>query len=311
MILIVGVTGVLGRETARQLLAAGHKVRGLTRTPDKATDLKELGVEIVQGDLIDPASLKKACQGIDAVLACAHQLMGTGKYTSQAVDDEGHRALINAAKTAGVEHFVYTSAQLVSPDHPTDFYRSKAKVEAYLKASGLSYTILRPPALMEWHVHRLLGASILTTGKTTIYGAGNNPGNYMAARDVAHLAVIALTDPNMKGRIIEMGGPDNLTKNQIADMYSRFSGTKAKVSHVPVAMMKIMAPIMRRFQPVLSRLMTFSVWVDTTDQTFNADEMLREFPMELTHVEDFIREQVEKSTSEQKVELMTTTETPN
>jgi NADH dehydrogenase len=294
MILIVGVTGVLGRETARQLLATGYQVRGLTRHPDNAAELKQLGAEIVQGDLIDPASLKKACQGVDAVLVAAHQLMGTGKYKSEAVDDQGHRDLIDAAKAAGVKHFVYTSAQNASPNHPTDFFRTKAKIEAYLKASGLSYTILRPPYFMEWHVHNLLGASILTTGKTTIYGAGNNPVNYMAARNVAHLAVIALTDPKMKGCTIEMGGPENVTKNQIAEMYSRLSNKTAKVSHVPVGMMKVMAPIMRPIQPVLSRLMTLSVWTDTTDQTFDPTSMLQEFPMTLTRVEDFIREQVKK-----------------
>jgi len=158
MILIVGVTGVLGRETARQLLEAGHKVRGLTRNPSNAEDLKALGSEIFQGDLIDKASLERACMGVDAVMLAAHQLMGTGKYTSQAVDDDGHRALIDVAKAAGVKHFVYISIQKASPDHPTDFFRTKAKIEEYLKASGLSYTILRPPALMEWHVHNLLGA---------------------------------------------------------------------------------------------------------------------------------------------------------
>jgi uncharacterized protein YbjT (DUF2867 family) len=61
--------------------------------------------------------------------------------------------LIDVAKDTGVERFVYTSAQHVSPSHPTDFYRNKAKAEAHLRASGLSYTILRPPAFMEWHVH--------------------------------------------------------------------------------------------------------------------------------------------------------------
>ena len=294
MILIVGITGVLGHETARQLLSAGHPVRGLTRTPDKAEDLKQLGAEIVQGDLIDGESLRKACQGVEAVLACAHQLMGTGKYKSEAVDDEGHRSLIDAAKAAGVKHFVYTSIQHASPNHPSDFFRAKAKLEHYLKASGLSYTILRPPALMEWHVHNLLGASILSTGKTTIFGSGNNPTNFMAARDAAHLAVIALTDPRMKGCTIEMGGPDNVTKNQIAEMYGRYSGKNPKVTNVPTGMMKVMAPIMRPFQPVISRLMTLSVWGDTTDQTFNPSAMLEEFPMTLTRVEDFIREQVQK-----------------
>jgi len=294
MILIVGVTGVLGRETARQLLAAGHRVRGLTRNSANAEDLKKQGVEIVQGDLVDHASLKSACQGVEAVLASAHSLLGTGKYKSEAVDDEGHRALIDAAKAAGVKHFVYTSAQHAAPNHPTDFYRTKAKVEAYLKASGLSYTILRPPAFMEWHIHNLLGATIPTTGKTTIYGAGNNPINFMAGKDVAHLAVIALTDPKMKNRSVEMGGPDNVTKNQIAEMYSRFSGKKAKVSNVPTGMMKVMGPILKPVQPVLSRLMSLSVWVDTDKQTFDPAAMLQEFPMQLTRVEDFIREQVKK-----------------
>lgn len=291
MILIVGVTGVLGRETARQLLAAGHKVRGLTRNPASAEDLKKLGVEVVQGDLIDHASLKAACQGVDAVLASAHSLLGTGNYKSEAVDDAGHRALIDAAKAAGVKHFVYTSAQHASPSHPTDFYRTKAKVEAYLKSSGLSYTILRPPALMEWHVHNLLGATIPTTGKTTIYGAGNNPINFMAGKEVAHIAVIALTDPaRLKNRTVEMGGPDNVTRNQIAEMYARFSGKPLKKMNVPTGVMKVMGPILGPIQPVLSRLMSFSVWTDTTDQTFNPSAMLKEFPMTLTRVEDFIRE---------------------
>lgn len=296
MILIVGVTGVLGRETARQLLAAGHKVRGLTRNPASADDLKKMGVEVVQGDLIDHASLKAACQGVEAVLAAAHSLLGTGGYKSEAVDDAGHRALIDAAKAAGVKHFVYTSAQGTWEDHPTDFYRTKFQVEKYLKASGLSYTILRPPSFMEWHVHNLLGAEILKTGKATIYGAGNNPINFMAGKEVAHIAVIALTDPTrLKNRTVEMGGPDNVTRNQIAEMYARFSGKPLKKMNVPTGVMKVMGPILGPIQPVLSRLMSFSVWTDIADQTFNTSAMLKEFPMTLTRVEDFIREQVKKA----------------
>ncbi|MEW5869149.1 MAG: SDR family oxidoreductase [Chloroflexota bacterium] len=288
-ILIVGATGVLGKEATQQLLAAGHKVRAMTRDLDKGATLRAMGAEVVQGDLIDPASLKKACQGVEAVLAAAHQLMGAGKYTSEAVDDAGHRALIDAAKAAGVKHFVYTSAQHVSPDHPTDFYRAKAKVEAYLKASGLSYTILRPPAFMEWHVHNLLGATILTTGKTTIYGKGDNPINFMAGVDVARFAVLALTDPRLKNRSLDIGGPDNLSKNQVVKLYEKYAGRTARVSHVPTGMMKVMGPILRPLQPVISRLMAFSVWADTANQKFDPTAMLKEFPMTLTHVEDFVR----------------------
>lgn len=295
MILIVGVTGVLGRETARQLLAAGHRVRGLTRFPENAADVKKLGAEIIQGDLIDKNSLRSACRGVNTVMAAAHQVMGSGKYSSKAVDDEGHCALIDAAREADVKHFVYTSAQHVSPGHPTDFYRNKAKAEAHLRSSGLSYTILRPPAFMEWHVHNMLGKPILETGKATIFGSGNNPANFMAVKDVAHMVILALMDPRLKNRVLEIGGPDNITRNQIAEMYGRFSGKKPKISHVPTGMMKVMAPLLRPVQPVISRLMTFSVWGDTTPQTFNPEAMLNEFPMNLTRVEDFIREKVNET----------------
>ncbi len=287
-ILIVGSTGVLGREAARQLLVAGHKVRAMARDVEKAADLRAMGAEVIQGDLIDPESLKKACQGVDAVLAAAHQLMGTGKYTSEAVDDAGHRSLIDAAKAAGVKHFVYTSVIGVRPDHPVDFIRCKSKIETYLKSSGLSYTILRPPAFMEHHVHNLLGATIQTTGKTTIYGKGDNPVNFIAGVDVARFAVIALTDPRLKNRAIDIGGPDNLSKNDVVKLYEKYTGRKASVSHVPTGVMKVMGPILRPIQPVLSRLMAFSVWMDTCDQRFDTTAMLKEFPMPLTRVEDFV-----------------------
>jgi uncharacterized protein YbjT (DUF2867 family) len=294
MILIVGVTGVLGRETARQLLAAGHKVRGTTRNPASAEDLKKLGVEVVHGDLIDSDSLKKACQGVEQVIYAAHSLLGTGKYSSEAVDDAGTRALIDIAKAARVKHFVYLSAKDASPKHPTDFFRTKSKIEGYLKASGLSYTILRPSAFMEHHVHNLLGATIPTTGKATIYGAGNNPNNFIAGVDIARFAVLAVTDPRLKNRSIDVGGPDNVTKNQVAEMYGRFSGKTPKVTHVPTGVMKVMSPLLRPVQPVLSRLMSFSAWADTDDIRFDPSAMLKEFPMTLTRVEDFIREQVKK-----------------
>jgi nucleoside-diphosphate-sugar epimerase len=148
---------------------------------------------------------------------------------------------------------------------------------------------------MEHHVHNLLGATILTTGKTTIYGGGNNPINFIAGRDIAQLAVLALTDPRLKNCTMDVGGPDNLTKNQVAEMYLRLSGKEAKINHVPTGVMRVMAPIMHPFQPVISRLMKISIWNDTTDQVFDPASMLREFPMTLTHVEDFVREQVNKN----------------
>jgi putative NADH-flavin reductase len=149
MILIVGASGFLGRKVASLLLSQGQQVRLLVRTPAKVDDLRQRGAEIMQGDLVDPLSLRRACQGTDEVLAAAHSLLGKGRYKSEAVDDAGHRDLIDAAKKAGVAHFVHTSLLGAAPGHPIDFFRTKYRVKEYLKASSLSYTILRPSAFME------------------------------------------------------------------------------------------------------------------------------------------------------------------
>jgi uncharacterized protein YbjT (DUF2867 family) len=289
MILVVGANGFLGRESVRQLLAAGQQVRAAARVPDTVADLKQLGAEVVHADLIDPASLASACNGIDAVFVAAHSLMGVRKYASHLVDGAGHRALIDAAKAAGVKRFVYTSARGASPEHRVDFFRTKAGVEHYLARSGLGFTILRPTAFMEWHVHLLLGKSIVDSGKTTIFGSGNNPTNFIAVSDVAHFAVLALTNPQTSGKTLEVGGPDNITKRQVVQMYERFLGRSASVRYVPVAAMRIMAPLLQPFRPVLSRLMRAAVWSDTSDQTFDVGEIPPHYRGPLTHVEDFIR----------------------
>ena len=160
-ILVVGATGALGRPVVAQLLARGVAVRALVRSPDQAAGLAAQGVDLVAGDLVDHASLQAACAGVDRVLAAAHGLLGRGRHRSEAVDDAGHRALIEAARGAGIKRFVYTSAFGASPTHPVDFFRTKHRVEQVLQASGLDAGILRPSAFMEHHAHNFNGAALL------------------------------------------------------------------------------------------------------------------------------------------------------
>lgn len=296
MILIVGASGFLGHEVAKLLLLQGQSVRLLVRSPAKVDDLKQMGAEIMQGDLIDPPSLQRACQGIDRVLTAAHAIVGTGKYKSEAVDDAGHRALIDAAKAAGVSHFVYVSMQSVSPDHPVDFFRTKYRIEQYLKKSGLSYTILRPTAFMEWHVHIWNGKSILENGKTSLLGNGTKLRNFMAVRDAAQFAVLALTDPRLRNRTLEIGGPGNFSNNQVSEFYGKLAGITPKLSHMPPGMAKFMSVVLKPFQPGISRIMYIgSLPDDAFSEQFESSALLAEFPMPLTTLEEFIKERVSES----------------
>jgi uncharacterized protein YbjT (DUF2867 family) len=293
MILVIGATGFLGRETVKRLLEQGEAVRVLARTPAKADDLKRAGAEVMQGDLIDAASLLRACQGVDQVFTSAHALLGKGKYTSEAVDDAGHRALIDAAKRAGVAHFVYTSGSGPSPTHPIDFFRTKYKIEEYLKASGLSYTILRPPAFMEWHAHIFNGKGILEKGKTTLLGKGTKPRNFMAVRDVAQFAVMALTSDKLKNQTLKLGGPQNFTNNQVSELYGKLAGITPKVSHMPLSVTRAMSVVLKPFQLGLSRVMYMnSLPDDAFSETFDPTKLLQEYPVQLTTLEEFIRERI-------------------
>src|SRR6185437_9726545 len=137
MILVVGARGRLGGLVTRRLLAEGHTVRAMSRTPGKLADLAHAGAEVVAGDLRDSASLMRACQGIDTVLNAAHAFDSQGDNTPHTVDERGGRQLIEAARSTSVNHVVMMSIHGARADHPIDLFRCKYATEQALKTSGL------------------------------------------------------------------------------------------------------------------------------------------------------------------------------
>src|SRR6266581_6130310 len=202
MILIVGASGRLGSVVVQHLLVQGKSLRAMTRDSRGLAHLQQQGVEIVSGDLRNPASLLSACLGVEQVLAAAHALDGKGDNNPRTVDDMGNRHLIDAAKAAGVKHFIFVSVQGASPDSPLEFFRIKYRTEEYLRVSGLNFTILRPSAFMDLWA-QLIGQPIVEKGKTTIFGRGNNPINFVAVEDVARFVCTAFEDPRACNRVIE------------------------------------------------------------------------------------------------------------
>jgi NADH dehydrogenase len=285
MILIVGASGRLGSVVVRHLLAQGKSIRVMTRNPLGLAHLKQQGVEIVSGDLRDRASLARACQGVEQVLAAAHALDGKGDNNPQTVDDMGNRHLIDAAKAAGVKHFIFVSVQGASPDSPLEFFRIKYRTEEYLRASGLSFTILRPSAYMELWA-QLIGQPIREQGKTTIFGRGNNPINFVSVEDVARFVRIALDDPRTRNAVIEVGGPENLTMNQLAEIFEHASRRQAKKRHIPLPMMRLMSILMRPLNPAMSRLIGNGIYMDTANLRYDTADTARSFGIHLISLEE-------------------------
>jgi uncharacterized protein YbjT (DUF2867 family) len=292
MILIVTANSRLGGAVARLLRESGRPVRGLVRSPDKGQALAPLGVEIVIGDLRQPESLRRACQGATAVVAAAHAFLGGWGNRSSAVDWKGHCSLIDAAREAGVDCFIYTSALGADQGHPVPFLRYKAAVEEYLRSSGLDYTIIRPSSFMETHAHQLIGQPLLDKGKANVLGEGNSPRNFVAVSDVARLVVMALDNPAARGQTIEIGGPGNYSNNQVAEMYATGIGGNVRINHMPRPVVRIMSGVMRPFQPGLSQVMRYALHEDTSNATFDPTLTLQSYPMALTRLEDFVQAQL-------------------
>lgn len=287
MILVVGATGHLGGHIVKKLLARGEVVRAMTRQLAKGDALRDRGAKIIRGDLRDPESLQFAVRDVHTVVAAAHSILGRREEASELIDDLGHRALIDAARQAGVEHFVYTSVVDATAAHPVDFWRTKARIERYLEESGLPHTILRPTAFMEVHAYELIGKAVLTGKRVTLFGRGRNPRNYVAAEDVANAAALSIRIPEMRGQVLEIGGPENLTAHQVVETFEKVSGRKAKITHLPLAVVRAMSRAARPLHPGVSRIMRSAILSETTDQTFDTARLLTRLPLQLMSLEEW------------------------
>src|SRR2546428_12627607 len=147
-ILVAGATGQQGGSVARALVKHGHRVRGLTRDPEKIDGLKTLGLDGVRGDLTDKASLAPALRGVDAFFIVTTPFRPDFSVDVETEVLQGTTA-IDAAKAARVPHVVLASVASADGGTGIPHFESKVKVERHLQASGLRYTITRPVAFMD------------------------------------------------------------------------------------------------------------------------------------------------------------------
>jgi uncharacterized protein YbjT (DUF2867 family) len=223
MYLIVGATGPvgLGGEVCRLLRSEGRATRALVRrTSDtrRVERLREIGVDLVEGDLKDPKSLKSACQGVRTVISTASMLVSQQPNdTVERVDGRGHQDLVDAAKASGVESFVYTSIS-GHIDREFPFRNAKRDVERYLQASGVSYTILRPTFYVEVWLSAI-GGFDFANGRAAIYGEGMNEISWLSFYDVARLTLQCVDDPSARNTTFEVGGPEALSPLDVVRIF--------------------------------------------------------------------------------------------
>ena len=296
MILVAGGTGMLGTKVVGLLRQRQLEVRVLTRDRNRAADLASAGVDIVEGNVGDPAAVQRAVNGVDTVVSAIHGFAGPNNTGSPAtVDRDGNRILIKAAREAGGEHMVLLSVWDASPDHPMDLMRMKHAAEEELKASGLAWTIIRPASYMELWCY-LLGGPLLEKGKTQVFGHGDNPINWVSAADVARFVELSVIDPELRGRVIELGGPENLTMNEFVEVFRSETTSCGKVGHIPPAAMRVMAVLMKAINPSMARQVHAGIVMNTRPQAFDASETRRQYPsIPITTLAEVVRREFRDS----------------
>ena len=276
MIVVAGGTGTLGTRLVPRLAGAGHVVRVLTRDPARAQHLAGPGAEVVCGDVRDPAQVAQAVRGAGTVISAVQGFAGPGRVSPATVDQAGNANLIGAAARAGAA-FILVSVAGAAPAHPIGLFRAQYAAEDMLRASGIPWTIVRATAFMEtWGT--IMGRMLETSGKIVVFGRGDNPVNYVSAADVAALVDRAVTDPGLRGQVLEIGGPDNLTFNQVAALLQESTGRHGTVRHIARPALQVMAFLTGATKPALARQARAALAMDTLDMTFDPGPARRAFP---------------------------------
>jgi NADH dehydrogenase len=265
-VLVAGASGQLGRVIARKLMASGVTVRALARNRDALAPLAA-EAEIAAVDLRDVAALTDACRGVDQIVATVNNNMGKGPTSPTRVDLSLYQNLCAAARNARVRRLVYVSYRGVVQDAPVDIFRVKWYIEDAIRRSGQPFVMLRPTSFMEVWIDEVLAKGIREKGAARIFGDGNRVANYIAVEDVAEFAVRIL-ESDIVNEVVEAGGPSNVSQNDLVTLLERRFRTSANRRHVPVAAMRLLAPIVRPFDEVSARMITLGLYSATQSTPF-------------------------------------------
>jgi uncharacterized protein YbjT (DUF2867 family) len=269
MIAVAGGTGRLGTLVVKRLAARGLAVRVLTRDQDRARHLSGCAAELVSCDVRDRASVEAALRGVRTVVSAVHGFAGPGRVSPESVDRDGNANLVDTAAEVGAD-VVLVSIVGASADNPMELFREKYAAEQHLRASGVSWTIVRSTAFVE------LWAEIMR--KPIVFGRGENPINFVSVDDVAAVVERAVSEPGLREHVIEVGGPENLTFNELAALLQRIRGRPATVRHVPTALLRAVAPFARQARAAIA--------MDTLDMTFDAHAHRAFADMPMTEIHD-------------------------
>jgi len=245
MILVTGANGFVGRNLVRRLQKDGTAVRALVRSAAKAARLRDLGAELVDGDISNLSSLEAAMKGCAKVIHLVGIIQEAPGVTFKGVHVDGTRNLLEAAKKEGVRHFIYQSALGSRPNAKSQYHRTKWEAEELVRASGLPFTILRPSLIYgpgDLFTTRL-AETIRLSPVLPVIGTGQSKVQPIFIDDVNEcIQKISMSDSYLN-EMYEIGGPEQLTYEEVTKAIAAALGIRRPTVHMPMFFMRTMAKV--------------------------------------------------------------------
>jgi uncharacterized protein YbjT (DUF2867 family) len=260
-VLVAGATGSLGRHVASLLRARGARVRILSRRDRPEETARDGGIESFRGDVLRPATLAGCCDGVDAVVSCLGASLDLyawrDRLSYSRIDAEGNLALVETARAAAVPLFAYVSVFANGPIEQTAYVRAHRAVERGLE--GMDARIVRPTGFFSFLDEMIRMAS---RGVVPLIGDGRARTNPIDEAELAGFVVDSLAGSE---RIVEAGGPDVLSRAEIAALAAQAVGRRVRTIRSSPNAWLAGSRMLRRLQPRLSELLEFAAIVSTND----------------------------------------------
>jgi len=258
MIFIAGGTGFVGRNLLRSFEGEGLPIRCLVRDAGKGEWVRSLGFETVSGDITDEDSLRGVMDGVKTVVHLVGIIEEKPGRSFQDVHVRGTENLVNEAIAAGVGNFFYQSALGADPGSSSSYLNTKARAERVVISANIPYTIFRPSLIVgpgDGFTERM--KQLLSAGPVVpVPGDGNSRFQPLYIEDWIRCFSAFLEGGGLENRVLEIGGPEQLTYNEILTAMMKALKIAKPVVHLPMGLLRTSLPfqgVLRSFAELFGR----------------------------------------------------------
>lgn len=253
MIFIAGASGFVGGHLIDAVLKDGHKLRCLARSEKSQKLLEQKGIEVIPGDITETETLAGALDGIDFVIHLVGIMEEKGAVTFERVHVEGTKNLVNEAKKSGVKHFFYQSALGADKGSWSGYLRTKAEAEEIVRSCNIPFSIFRPSLIIgPWDgFTKKLSDIIKMSPVIPVPGDGKSKFQPVYINDWLKCMLKVIASPEAFRGTFEIGGPQQLTYNEIVRTLADAMKVKKTIVHMPMGLMKFGALLAEKTIPLL------------------------------------------------------------